>query len=80
MTNLLTLLRRAGLWLAIYALEILIKGSTDTLAWLNDIAADVMLRTRVELARSGARRELARLRSEYNATLPVGQRRTWSMA
>ena len=35
---------------------------------------------RMEIARHVTRAERTRLRGEYNATLPVGQRRTWSMA
>ena len=77
MTN---LIRRALIWFAIFSLEAQIKGATDTLCWLQDIHGDVMLINRIEIARSNSRRELARLRGEYNATLPIGQRRTWSLA
>lgn len=74
------IIRRALLWFAIYSREAQIKGATDTLNWLHDINGDVMLINRIEIARTNSRIELARLRSEYNATLPVGQRRTWSLA
>lgn len=76
----LNLIRRAALRFAIFSIEAQIKGGTDTLEWLNEINGDVILRNRIEIARTNNRCELARLRAAYNATLPVGQRRTWSMA
>lgn len=69
------LIYRHVLWLQIYAMEILIAGQTECLASIGD----PIYCGRIEIARHIARGELARLRSEYNATLPVGQRRTWSM-
>lgn len=76
----INLIRRTALRFAIFSLEAQIKGSTDTLAWLNEVNGDVMLRTRIEIARTNTRRDLARYRAAYNETLPVGRRRIWSMA
>ena len=72
----MNLLRRLGLWLAIYALDLQIKGATDCMKCVSD----PLLLGRMDIARSMARRERARLRSEYNATFPPGQRRTWNLA
>jgi len=72
----LNMIKRSLLWLQIYAMEILIAGQTDCLRSV----ADPAYRYRIEVARHVARGELARLRAEYNATLPVGQRRTWNLA
>ena len=70
------LINRWLLAMQIYAMEILIAGQTDCL----QSVADPAYRNRIEVARHIARGELARLRSEYNATLPVGKRRTWKLA
>lgn len=70
------LLRRLGLWLAIYALDLQIDGTTATL----DHITDPVRRGRMEIARHHARAERARLRAAYNATFPPGRRRTWSVA
>lgn len=48
--------------------------------WLNEINGDPITRGNMDISRSNARTNLARLRSNYNATLPAGQRRTWHMA
>jgi hypothetical protein len=72
----LTAARRAMLMFQIRSLEVTIYGQEECLACVTD----PMLNARILVARSTARRELARVRAAYNATLPVGQRRTWSMA
>lgn len=72
----LNMLNRWLLAMRIYDLEILIVGQTKCIK----AAADPSYRNRIEVARHNARGELARLRSEYNATLPVGKRRTWKLA
>ena len=41
---------------------------------------DVRILVNVILAIEDAEKTLAKLRSDYNATLPVGQRRTWGAA
>lgn len=74
--KLLNAIKRIGLWFAIYALEIQIAGATDVL----DCVRDPLLHGRILLARAEARRELARLRGQYNATLPPGVRKTWRLA
>lgn len=73
-------INRALLWLQIFALEIHIEGQGKVLSWLNEIKGDPITRGNIELSRHDARAELARLRARYNATLPVGHRRTWHLA
>ena len=70
------IIKRAFIWFAIYELDITIKGQTACL----ELVSSPILQFRIEIARSNARRERTRLRAQYNATLPVGQRRTWNMA
>lgn len=76
MKTIAILVKRIGLLLAIYYLDITISGQTECLQSIRD----PILSSRIELARSRARRERTRLRGEYNATLPAGLRRTWRMA
>lgn len=72
----LTALKRIFWLYQIRSLEITIHGQTTTL----DYITDRMLEARIISARHMAKRELAAARAEYNALLPVGQRRTWRMA
>ena len=72
----LTALKRIFWLYQIRSLEITIHGQTTTL----DYITDRMLESRIIAARHMAKRELAKARAEYNALLPVGQRRTWRMA
>lgn len=76
----MTRINRALLWFQIFALEIHIEGQTKILGWLNDINGDPITRGNMEIARHHARAGLAHIRAQYNATLPVGQRRAWHMA
>lgn len=76
----MTRIKRAMLWLQLFALEIHIEGQTKTLGWLNEIDGDPITRSNIEQAQRNARAERARLRAEYNATFRVGQRRTWRTA
>ena len=76
MKTLLNLIKRAGWLYQIRSLEILIDGQAECLSLVND----PMLHHRIVMARSDARRNLAKARAEYNALLPIGQRRTWKMA
>lgn len=76
MKTLANLIRRAGLWFAIFALDIQIEGTTTAMEHVN---CPITL-GRMQIARHHARAERTRLRGEYNATFPVGQRRTWRMA
>ena len=69
-------LKRLWLWFAIRSVEITIAGQNECL----DCVREPLLHSRILLARTEARRELARLRARYNATLPPGKRVTWSMA
>ena len=69
-------LKRVWLWFAIRSVEITIHGQTECL----DCIRDPLLHGRILLARAEARRELARLRGRYNATLPPGKRITWRLA
>ena len=75
-TALVTLVKRAGLWLQIRNLETLIDGQGKAL----DGIACPMTAHRITLARSNARRQLASLRAEYSATFPPGVRFVWTMA
>lgn len=76
MKTIANLLKRAGLWLAIFALDIQIDGTTSA---MEHVTCPMTL-GRMEIARHNARTERTRLRGEYNATFPVGQRRTWRIA
>lgn len=71
-----TTLVRIWLLFQIRSVEITIAGQTECLACV----ADKLLQSRITIARHQARRELARLRGRYNATLPPGRRVVWSMA
>lgn len=76
MKTIIILLRRAGLWIAMFAMEIQIDGTAKAM----QLVRCPMTLGRMEIARHVARTELTRLRGEYNATYPAGQRKTWSMA
>lgn len=76
MKTIANLIRRVGLWFAIFALDIQIDGTTKTM----QLVRCPLTLGRMEIARHLARTERTRLRGEYNATFPVGQRRTWGMA
>ena len=69
-------IKRLILMFQIYALDITISGQTEALA----AVGDPVLQYRIEVARTNARQERARLRSRFNSLLPVGQRRMWRMA
>lgn len=69
-------IKRMLLMFQIYALDITISGQTEALAAVDD----PVLQYRIEVARTNARQERARLRSRFNSLLPVGQRRMWRMA
>lgn len=72
----LKLIKRWLLWLQIYEVNITINGYTKML----ELVSSPFHKNRIEVARTIARAERARLRGEYNETLPVGQRVIWSMA
>ncbi|HON48072.1 MAG TPA: hypothetical protein PLZ60_10015 [Kiritimatiellia bacterium] len=72
----LTAARRAWLLYQMRSLESHIDGMAEAI----EAVDDPMLRLRIGTARAVARRDLARLRAEYSATLPVGQRATWRTA
>ena len=72
----MNIIYRIVLMIQIYSLDITISGQTEAL----DCVSDPLLQYRIEVARANARRERARLRAEYNATLPVGKRRCWRVA
>jgi hypothetical protein len=76
MKTVLTTIRRAMLLFQIRSLEATIYGQDECLSCVGDR----MLQARIIIARSMARKELARVRSEYNATLPPGKRVIWKMA
>jgi hypothetical protein len=72
----LTAAARVVLWFQIRSVEITIHGQTECLA----MVADPLLHGRITIARHEARRELARLRGRYIATLPPGRRIVWELA
>lgn len=76
MKSLLTAIRRAILLFQIRSLEITVDGQNQAL----ECVRDQITRQRIEVARMASRRELARLRGKYNATLPPGKRIVWSVA
>ncbi len=69
-------IKRAWLKWQISSLDIQIDGMAECL----ECVADPLTRQRIVVARCVARRELARLRAEYTATLPVGKRVVWGWA
>jgi len=72
----LTALRRAFLLYQVRSLEIHLDGIDAALEGVRDPLAI----ERARIAQAIARRELARVRSEYVATLPPGRRVVWSAA
>lgn len=76
MKTMLNLIRRAGLWLAIFALDIQIDGTTQAM----ELVRCPITLSRMEIARHIARTERTRLRGEYNATFPPGKRLIWKMS
>jgi hypothetical protein len=68
--------RRMALHFQMRSLEQHIDGCDECL----ECVADPLTRQRIVVARCVARRELARLRAEYSATLPVGKRVVWGWA
>lgn len=80
MKTIAALLRRLGLWIAIFAMDIQIDGYTKMVDWLDDINGDPITRGNIILARGNAKTERTRLRGEYNATFAPGKSRTWSAA
>jgi len=68
--------RRMALHVQMRCLESHIDGCDECL----ECVADPLTRQRIVVARCVARRELARLRAEYSATLPVGKRVVWGWA
>ena len=69
-------IKRAWLKWQISSLDIQIDGMAECL----ECVADPLTRQRIVVARCVARREVARLRAEYSATLPVGKRVVWGWA
>ena len=68
---------RRTFWLfQIRSVEITIHGQTECLS----MVGDPLLHGHITIARHEARRELARLRGKYIATLRPGHRITWESA
>jgi len=74
--NTLTAARRHWLRFQIRTLEVQIDGMAECL----ECVADPLTRQRIVVARCVARRELARIRAEYNATFAPGVRSVWRTA
>jgi len=66
-------IKRALLLFQIRCQQATIYGQDECLACVGD----PMLHSRILIARHHAKAELARLRAEYHALLPVGQIRVW---
>ncbi len=60
----------------IHALEIQLDDQREARRHVSS-SADIM---RISLAIEDTRRELVAARGEYNATLPIDQRKTWKVA
>lgn len=73
-------IKRLVLMFQIYSLDIHIYGQSSWIGYMKEINGCPLTIGRMEIARSNARAELARLRAEYNATLPPGKRVIWKMA
>lgn len=71
-----TAARRGWLLFQIRSLETQCDGMADSL----ECVRDPLTRQRITSARAIARRELARVRAEYSALLPVGRRVVWEAA
>ncbi len=71
-----TLLKRLWLSFLIACEEIHLADLHKAYQNVNDVRTFV----NVSLAIDETRKQLAKLRSDYNATLPVGQRKTWRTA
>ena len=74
--NTLAAARRHWLRFQMASLEIQIDGMAEAI----EAVDDPLLRLRIGTARAVARRELARLRAEYNSTLPAGKLVVWGWA
>ena len=69
-------IKRAWLKWQISSLDIQIDGMAECL----ECVAGPLTRQRIIFARAIARRELARIRAEYNATFAPGVRSVWRTA
>ena len=76
LTRTWTAARRLALRFQIRSLETTIDGQSECL----ESVRDPLLRQRITIARHEARRELAKVRAAYVATLPPGRRVTWRLA
>lgn len=76
LTATVTQATRLALMFQIRSLEILIDGQNKAL----EVVTCPITAYKITVARHQARHDLAITRAEYNATLPVGIRRTWTMA
>lgn len=76
MKRVITVAKRAILLFQMRAIEIQIDGMNECM----DAVRDPVVQFKITAARVNARKELARIRKEYNATLPAGERRTWRLA
>lgn len=72
----LTAARRAFAWYQMRSIETNLAGMIDTLP----LVRDEDTRSAMRLAIAVTCKELCRARAEYNALLPAGQRRTWTLA
>lgn len=73
--RLILLVRRAWLLFQMRALEVTIDGQSECL----ECISDPFLSNRILMAQINARKELRRVRAEYNAMRPV-RRESWRFA
>ena len=71
-----TAIRRAFAWYHMRSLETNLAGMIDTLP----LVRDEDTRSAMRLSIAITCKELCRARANYNALLPAGQRRTWTLA
>jgi hypothetical protein len=71
-----TAARRAFAWYQVRILETNLAGMIDTLPLVRDEDTSAAMRLSIAITC----KELCRARANYNALLPAGQRRTWTLA
>ena len=70
------LLKRLWMSFLIRSEEIHLDDLLRTIREVNSSRAYVFIAMEIDVSRQ----ELAKMRSEYNALLPIGQRKTWKVA
>ena len=76
MKRLINLIQRAAMKFMIRSLERELHDQMNALGYVKSVNDF----KRISLAAADTRRHLAHYRAEYNALLPIGQRKTWANA